>query len=88
MSYATLLAQGIEQRGLSLSQTCLKLAQKGIWMDRAVLSKLRSGKLPPAKDAVNIALADVIGINSTDLRIAAAREVIDPELFELIRTAQ
>ncbi|AOK91971.1 hypothetical protein [Paenibacillus polymyxa] len=86
MLYAKLLKRGIALKGLSLSQICFQLAKRDIWLDRALISKLQNGKLPPAKDQVNVALAEIIGIDPVELRLAAAREVIDPELYELIRS--
>lgn len=85
--YARLLKRGITKKGLSLNQICFQLAKRDILLDRAVLSKLQNGKIPPAKDHINVALAEIIGINKTELRLAAARETIEPELFELIRGA-
>lgn len=85
MEYADMIKCAITEKGLSLAQVCLRLAKKDIWLDRAVLSKIQNGKLPPAKDHVNIAIAQIIGVDATKLRLAAAREIIDPELYELIR---
>lgn len=85
MEYSELLKSGIENAGISLSQVCLKLMKKDITLDKALLSKMQNGKFPPAKDEVNIALADVLGINPNELRLAAAKEVIPSELFQLIK---
>ncbi|MMZ48242.1 hypothetical protein D1872_99080 [compost metagenome] len=86
MTYAKLLSKGISSKKMSLAQVCMRLAKQDIWLDRAVLSKLQNGKLPPAKDHINIALAGIIGIDSDQLRLAAAREIIDPSLYDLIRS--
>lgn len=85
--YAKLLKRGIVKKGLSLNQICFQLAKRDILLDRSLLSKLQNGKIPPAKDHINVALAEIIGINKNELRLAAARETIEPELFELIRNA-
>jgi len=85
--YAEMLKSAIEKRKYSLSQVIFRLAKSDICMDKAVLSKLQNGKLSPAKDDVNIALAGILEIDPTKFRLAAAREMIDPELYELIRTA-
>lgn len=87
MNYATMLQNAISLKNLSLSKLCFQLARKDIWIDRAILSKIQNGKLPPAKDRVNIVLAEILEIDGTKLRLAAARETIDPGLFELIRNA-
>lgn len=85
MTYATLLKKSIDKKGLSLTQICFRLAKKEIWLDRAVLSKVQNGKLPPAKDEVNIVLAEILEIDSTQLRIAAVKAIMPDELFKLIK---
>ncbi|PAD73700.1 transcriptional regulator [Paenibacillus campinasensis] len=85
--YSKILKRGITKKGLSLTQICFQLAKRDIMLDRGVLSKLQNGKVPPAKDNVNIALAEILGIDKNELRLAAARETIDPDLYELIKTA-
>lgn len=85
MTYATLLKKAIDKKGLSLTQICFRLAKKEIWLDRAVLSKVQNGKLPPAKDEVNIVLAEILEIDSTQLRIAAVKAIMPDELFKLIK---
>ncbi|QWU15711.1 hypothetical protein SAMN04487895_12759 [Paenibacillus sophorae] len=86
MTYAELIKQGIAAKKMSLGQVCMKLAKKDLWVDRAILSKLQNGNLPPAKDHINKALAEIIEIDEIELRLAAARELIPSELFELIRS--
>ncbi|MGM1048353.1 MAG: helix-turn-helix domain-containing protein [Bacillota bacterium] len=85
MTYASLLKKSIKEADLSLGQICRRLKQKGINLDRATLSKIQNGKMPPAKDHVNIALAEVLGIEAERLRVTAIKEIIPPELFMLIR---
>jgi len=87
MDYATMLSKGIISNNLSLAQVCFRLAKRDIWIDKAILSKMQNGKLPPAKDNVNKVLADVLGIDETKFRLAAAKELIPVELYELIRQA-
>jgi transcriptional regulator with XRE-family HTH domain len=87
MRYADMLRQAIERQNLSLAQVLFRLAKRDICMDKSVLSKLQNGKLPPAKDETNIVLADALGIDPTEFRIAAAREILPESLFELIRDA-
>jgi ribosome-binding protein aMBF1 (putative translation factor) len=87
MDYQTLLKRGIEKKGWSLTQISFRLAKKDICLDKSVLSKMQNGKLPPAKDEVNIALAEILEIDVVQFRLAAAKEVLPKALFELIKTA-
>jgi ribosome-binding protein aMBF1 (putative translation factor) len=87
MNYQDLLKKGIEDKGLSLTQISFRLAKKDICLDKSILSKLQNGKLPPAKDEVNIALAEILGIDINHFRLSAAREILPKSLFELIKTA-
>jgi ribosome-binding protein aMBF1 (putative translation factor) len=86
MNYQTLLKQAIDQKGLSLTQISFRLAKKDICLDKAVLSKLQNGKLPPARDEVNIALAEILEIDISAFRLAAAKEILPTSLFELIKS--
>jgi len=85
MNYADLLREGIKSADLSLAQICRRLKNKGINMDRSILSKMQNGKFPPAKDEVNIALAELLGIDDGELRVAAVKHIISPELVKLIK---
>ncbi|NBI29461.1 XRE family transcriptional regulator [Chengkuizengella sp. YPA3-1-1] len=82
-----MLKKATERSGLSLSRIIFKLAKEDICMDKAILSKLQNGKCPPARDEVNIALAEVLNIDSEKFRLAAAKELIPKSLFELIKKA-
>jgi hypothetical protein len=86
MNYQTLLKQAIEKKGWSLTQITFRLAKKDICIDKSVLSKLQNGKLPPARDEVNIALAEILEIDIVPFRLAAAKELLPTSLFELIKT--
>ncbi|GIP55901.1 MULTISPECIES: XRE family transcriptional regulator [Paenibacillus] len=85
MNYADLLKQAIQEADLSLGQICRRLAKHGIKMDRAILSKMQNNKLPPAKDDVNIVLAEILQTDPDALRVAAVKEVVSPELIGLIK---
>ncbi len=87
MDYQTLLKRGITKKGLSLTQISFRLAKKDICLDKSILSKLQNGKIPPAKDEINIALAEILDIDTNQFRLAAAKEILPRELFELIKTA-
>ncbi|CAM2980971.1 MULTISPECIES: helix-turn-helix domain-containing protein [Paenibacillus] len=85
MSYAAILSEGIAKADLKLAQICRRLHKKGFSMHTSVLSKMKNGKMPPGKDALNIALAEVLGLEPKELRIAAAKETIPGPLYNLIR---
>lgn len=85
MEYAELLKTAIREADLSLGQICRRLAKRGIKMDRAILSKMQNNKLPPAKDEVNIALAEILQTDPDLLRVAAVKHVVSPELIKLIK---
>lgn len=82
-----MLKHGIEMNRYSLKQVCFKLAKRDIWLDKAVLSKMQNGKLPPAKDDINIILAEILNINPDEFRLAAVKETLPMELFNLIKNA-
>lgn len=85
MSYSTMLKESIEKQNVSLTQVLFRLAKRDICMDKSILSKLQNGKLPPAKDEINIILAEILCIDTTEFRIAAAKEIIPDSLFKLIQ---
>lgn len=87
MKYHTLLKRGIEKKGLSLTQISFRLAKKNICIDKSVISKLQNGKLPPARDEVNIALAEILELDVSQFRLAAAKEILPISLIELIKSA-
>lgn len=87
MKYQTMLKKAIEKKNISLTQISFRLAKKDICLDKSVLSKLQNGKLPPAKDEINIALAEILDLDINQFRLAAAKEILPKSLFELIKTA-
>ncbi|OPA77444.1 hypothetical protein BVG16_13375 [Paenibacillus selenitireducens] len=87
MKYHELLKLGIEKADLSLAQICRRMDKKGVTIDRAIVCKLKNGKIPPAKDNVNKVLAQILEIDESQLRIAAAKETIPEDLYNLIKVA-
>ncbi|MNL14345.1 hypothetical protein D3C87_1352800 [compost metagenome] len=85
MTYSSMLKRAIEKKKYSLTQVCFQLAKRDVWLDKASLSKIQNGKLPPAKDETNKVLAEILDIDSTKLRVAAIREIIPDDLIELIK---
>lgn len=86
MRYHTILKRGIEKKGLSLTQISFRLAKKNICLDKSVISKMQNGKIPPARDEINIALAEILDIDVTQFRLAAAKEMLPKSLFDLIKS--
>jgi ribosome-binding protein aMBF1 (putative translation factor) len=87
VNYQTMLKSGIEKKGLSLTQVSFRLAKHDICLDKSVLSKMQNGKLPPAKDEINIALAEILDLDPVQFRVAAAKEILPDSLIKLIKVA-
>lgn len=83
--YSELLKNAIQNKRLSLTQVCFQLARRNICLDRSILSKMQNGKMKPARDEVNIALSEILSIDSVHFRLAAVREELSEELFKLIK---
>jgi transcriptional regulator with XRE-family HTH domain len=81
MRYADLLKESITKADLSLPQISRRLKKCGTSADKVYLSKLQNGKLPPARDKLNDALAEVLGINPIEFKAAAYAEKIPPEIL-------
>ncbi|WP_176466372.1 LexA family transcriptional regulator [Terribacillus saccharophilus] len=71
MSYSELLKKNIVKSGLSLSQISERLKERGFSTDKGYISKLQNGKIPPARDDLNRALADILQIHEDELITAA-----------------
>jgi ribosome-binding protein aMBF1 (putative translation factor) len=80
-----MLKNAIEKKGISLQQLCFQLAKRDVWVDKALLSKMQNGKYQPADDSVNVKLAEILEIDSAQFRLAAAREKLPHDLYELIK---
>jgi repressor LexA len=82
MTYADIFKRHIQKSGLSLSQVCSLLHEKGLKTEKSYLSKLQNGKLPPGGDRLNNALAEVLEIDPIELKAAAYREKIPKEVLD------
>lgn len=82
MKYAEILREAIAKSDLSLSQIARRLNPHGLKTNKATLSKLQNAKLPPAGDKLNAALAIVLEIDPVELKTAAYRDKIPPEVLE------
>lgn len=83
LSYHELLRQYIDNSELSLSQIESKLREKGLATNKAYISKLQNGKLPPAGDEINKALAEVLNGDEEELILISYAEKA-PILKEVI----
>jgi repressor LexA len=61
MTYAELLKQYIKESRYTLEEISKILLNKGLSASREHLSRLQNGKVPPATDDINIALAEITG---------------------------
>lgn len=86
MAYFEMLKDAFKRTGFSLSYASEKLKERGMTADKAYLSRLQNGKTPPASDRLNEALAEVLGIDPVELKVAAYREKIPPEILERINS--
>jgi len=82
LKYSTLLKNSIEKERLTLGEIEEKLKIFGQKTNKAYISKLQNGKLPPAGDKLNNALAVVLKIDPVDLKAAAYLEKISAEVLE------
>ncbi|WP_339173155.1 hypothetical protein NSQ55_10735 [Paenibacillus sp. FSL H7-0943] len=71
MTYSKLLKKYIEDSGLTLNQIESKLRDKGLATNKAYISKLQNGKLPPAGDEINKALAEVLGGDEEEIILSS-----------------
>lgn len=85
MVYSTILKNAISKIDLSLTQICNRLESYGLKTNKAHLSKLQNGKLPPAGDRLNEALAIVLGIDPVVLKTAAYKEKIPADVLEKLK---
>ncbi|SDC48100.1 MULTISPECIES: helix-turn-helix transcriptional regulator [unclassified Paenibacillus] len=82
-SYSELLKTYIENSGLTLSQLEIRLREAGLATNKTYISKLQNGKLPPAGDEINRALAEVLESDAEELILAAYAEKA-PVLNEIL----
>lgn len=86
MNYKELIRHYIEVSEMSAQEIVNEMRKIGVNLDRSYISMLKNGRAKkPASDKVNIALAKVLGIDQSILRIAAVKEKISPELYQLIK---
>ncbi|UFU00333.1 hypothetical protein KO561_05120 [Radiobacillus kanasensis] len=74
MNYSELLRSFISSSGLSLSKISLLLKERGFSTDKGYLSKLQNGKIPPAGEELNRAIAEITGGDPEELITVAYLE--------------
>lgn len=88
MRYAAMLASAVKQSGWSLAEIVLRCKRHGVEIDKGYISKLCTGKKPPASDRVNYALATVLSPVSSmtyrQLRLAAYKDTIPEDVQEAL----
>lgn len=83
MKYTALIEQGLINKNLNLRKAAELIFEKsGIKVDYSYLSKLKNGSKPPASEKLNEAIAQVLEIDPIELKAAAYREKISPEVLE------
>lgn len=90
-TYPDLLREYIENSELSLSQIETKLREKGLSTNKAYISKLQNGKLPPAGDDINKALAEVLNGDEDELILLSYAEkapILNDLVNDLINSFQ
>ncbi|WP_438494982.1 XRE family transcriptional regulator [Paenibacillus sp. IHBB 3054] len=86
MIYRDLIKNAMEEKNLSLRQISNLITELyGIQIDSSYLSKLRSGEKPPASDKINDVLAKFLDLDAIELKAAAYREKIPPEVLARIK---
>lgn len=85
LKYSEVLRDGIKKADLSLAQICRRLKSNDVSTNKSYLSKLQSGKCPPASDKLSLALADLLQIDQVDLLTSAYLEKLPPEVIKRIR---
>lgn len=84
--YADLLSDAISFSGLKLDKIAALVKEiTGSRPAKAYLSRLQNGKGNPASDQLNDALAQILNIDPIELKAAAYREKIPPEVLKILQ---
>ncbi|MEK3987428.1 helix-turn-helix transcriptional regulator [Paenibacillus sp. FSL K6-3166] len=87
MKYSEMLKDSIRKEKLTLNEISERLENLGRKTNKIYISKLQNGKLPPASDNLNDALAKILNIDPVELMAAAYREKIPPEVLKRLCTS-
>lgn len=86
-TYHEILQSSISKSGLSLSEISSKLIELGFSTKNSYLSRLQNGKIPPANEKLNVALANILSIDETELLVTAYIEKAPDEIKRFITEA-
>jgi transcriptional regulator with XRE-family HTH domain len=85
-NYAETLSIAINESGLKLNKIAELIEDiTGSKPTKEYLSRLQNGRIPPAGDKLNGALALVLGIEPIELKAAAYREKIPEDVLEKLK---
>ncbi|MCY9530532.1 hypothetical protein M5X04_14515 [Paenibacillus alvei] len=87
MRYANILYDAIASSNMTYQQIADKCTRKGTKITKSYISKLCTGKLPPASDAVNKVLAEVLSPSSglyVQLAVAKYKEIVPNDVLEAL----
>jgi repressor LexA len=87
MTYAELLKQYIKESRYTLEEISNLLLDRGLSASREHLSRLRNGKVPPASDDLNKALAEITGGDPEKLLLFAHAEKAPLKFKDKLYTA-
>lgn len=84
--YAEILSDAISYSGLKLEKIADLVGEiTGTRPSREYISRLQNGKNKPASDQLNDALAQILKIDPIELKAAAYREKIPPEVLKILQ---
>ena len=81
MAYKEVLSKMIKNSGVSLREISNRCKYFGVEVSSSYISQLQTGKLPPATEEVNVALANVCDVEAAELVIEGYLEKA-PEIIE------
>lgn len=88
MKYREMLSFLIRNSGKNLKEIAEQCQLHGVSIDASYISKLQTGKKPPASDKLNRVLSEVLGGNLDELIVAAYREKIPANVLKRLATGQ
>ncbi len=86
IKYSEILSEAISYSGLKLEKIADLVGEiTGTRPSREYLSRLQNGKSKPASDQLNDALAQIFKLDPVQLKAAAYREKIPPEVLKILQ---
>jgi transcriptional regulator with XRE-family HTH domain len=88
LDYAELLSKAINESGLKLNKITELIEDIiGSKPTKEYLSRLQNGRIAPASDRMNEALAKVLSVDPLELKAAAYREKIPEDVLEKLKVS-